>query len=80
MGCLTMDAFSERARTCHQKRGGVGIFVHIPGHNTQSKDTAITYHLTAGLYISYMGTCLNEHNTIVSPPDGWVKAVIRNPV
>ena len=49
-------------------------------HHTKSKYTAITCHLTAGLYILYEGTCLNEHNTIVSPPDGCVKAVIRNPV
>ena len=28
----TLVGLLGRARACHQKRGGVGIFVHVPGH------------------------------------------------
>ena len=30
---FTLVGLPGRARACHQKRGGVGIFVHVPGHN-----------------------------------------------
>ena len=29
---LTLAGFPGRARACHQKRGCVGIIVHVPGH------------------------------------------------
>ena len=56
MGCLTMDAFSERARTCHQKRGGVGIFVHIPVHSTWGVSASASDGVVAGVFsfIVYM--------------------------
>ena len=33
---FTLVGLPGRARACHQKRGGVGIFVHVPGHSTAS--------------------------------------------
>ncbi len=37
LGCLK-DVFLARARACHQTRGAVGIFVHIPGHMWEQKN------------------------------------------
>ena len=31
---FTLVGLPGRARACHQKRGGVGIFVHVPGHTS----------------------------------------------
>ena len=36
---LTSAGFLGRARASHQTRGGVGIFVHIPGHSFGRPET-----------------------------------------
>ena len=58
MGRLTLDAFPERARTCHQTRGCVGINVHIPGHSARTWPYAVwkksIAHMASPLIVSLL--------------------------